>query len=318
MIPRFILFLLSLTILSACDNAAEPEKLSEVATQGVYSIRINNSGNAAFIGSLHHGGSYWTLDPAERHFDWNHTSDGYSNLTSGAFSPDDAYVASADNRTIVLWEVATGKAVWFWNAPGDIEDIALTENGNLALLGMQDYTATLFDIRNGGIRQRLAHDGIVYDVSLSADGLLGASASDDLTAIVWNLNDGSAITTLKHNNQVKTAELSPSGRLIFTSALREAGRIWDAASGQLLMKLPGGRGHFSTARFDESEQQLLTGNTSGQIQLWDVQTGAELKRLRATPGDHWVGNNVALEDVAFTDTGVVAAAANGRVYNMQR
>ncbi len=90
MIPRFILFLLSLTLLSACDNAAEPERFSEVATQGVYSIRINHSGNAAFIGSLHHGGSYWTLDPAERHFDWNHTGDGYSNLTSGAFSPDDA------------------------------------------------------------------------------------------------------------------------------------------------------------------------------------------------------------------------------------
>ena len=316
MILRTLVVLSSLFLVVACDKAAEPDRYSEVATQGVYSIRINHAGHAAFIGSLHHGGSYWTLDPAERHFDWNHTPDGYSNLTSAAFSPEDAYVASADNRTIVLWEVATGAAVWFWNAPGDIEDIALTSNGQLALLAMQDYTATLFDIRNGGIRQRLPHDGIVYDVSLSLDGLIGASASDDLTAVIWNLNDGSPITTLQHNNQVKTAELSGSGRLVFTSALREPGRLWDAASGELLFEFPGGRGHFTSARFNDTERQLLTGNTSGQIQLWDTQTGAELGRWRATPGDHWVGNNVTVEDVGFSDTGIVAAAANGRVYHI--
>lgn len=300
--------------LTACDSAQEPDSYSEIATQGVYTISLNHSGNAAFTGSLHHGGSYWTLIPPDRHFDWNHKAEGYSNLTSAAFSPDDRFLASTDSRTIVLWSVATGEADWFWNAPGDIEDIALTENGNFALLGMSDYTATLFDIRNGGIRQRLPHDGIVYDVSISADGLIAATASDDLTAGIWNLNDGSQALSLTHSNQVKTAELSSSGRLVFTSALGESGKIWNAASGQLIAELPGGRGHFSAARFNDSEQFLLTGNTSGQIQLWQVSDGTEIKRWRATTGDKWVGNNVQLEDVAFSNSGGVAAAANGRVY----
>jgi len=316
MIPRLLTSLATALILTACDQATAPDSFVEVANQGVYSVRINHSGSAAFVGSLHHGGSYWTLNPAERHFDWNHQADSYSSLTSAAFAPGDDYVASADNRTIVLWKVSTGEAVWYWNAPGDIEDIALTENGDLALLAMSDYTATLFDIRDGGIRQRLPHDGIVYDVSLSENGLLGASASDDLTAAVWNMNDGSRVASLKHGNQVKTAQLSPSGRLVFTSALREPGRIWDTSKGETLVELPGGRGHFTAARFSDNEQQLLTGNTSGQIQLWDTATGQELMRWRATAGDNWVGNNVQVEDVGFSDTGIVAAAANGRVYKM--
>lgn len=316
MIIRSGILLFLLFPLIACDTAVQPNNHYEVASQGVYSLRISHSGHAAFVGSLHHGGSYWTLNPPERHFDWNHISEEYSNLTNAAFSPEDAFVASADNRTIVLWEVATGAAIWFWNAPGDIEDIALTSGGQLALLAMQDYTATLFDIRNGGIRQRLPHDGIVYDVSLSRDGLIGASASDDLTAVIWNLNDGSPIVTLQHNNQVKTAELSGSGRLLFTSALREPGRLWNAATGALLFELPSVRGHYTSARFNEMERQLLTGNTSGQIQLWDVQTGSELGRWRATPGDKWVGNNVTIEDVGFSDQGIIAAAANGRVYHI--
>lgn len=311
-------FLLGLTslLITGCDSAKAPDSFSDVATQGAYTIALNHKGNAAFVGSLHHGGSYWTLAPLDRHFDWNHKAEGYSSLSNAAFAPDDDFVATTDTRTIVLWSVATGESIWFWNTPGDIEDIALTAHGELALLGLGDYTATLFDIRNGGIRQRLAHDGIVYDVSLNAEGLIGATASDDLTAVVWNLNDGTRIQTFKHDNQVKTAELSESGRLLFTSALGEAGRVWDVSSGKLLFELPGGRGHFSAARFNTSEQLLVTGNTSGQIQLWDLNSGEETQRWRATAGDKWVGNNVQVEDVTFSENGIVAAGANGRVYQM--
>ena len=219
---------------------------------------------------------------------------------------------------IVLWDVATGESIWYWNAPGEIQDIALTSNGNYALLGLDDYSATLFDIRNGGIRQRLPHDGIVYDVSVDEEGLLAASASDDLTAVVWNLNDGSAMKTLKHDNQVRTAQISPSGKLLFTSAMRESGKLWDVRSGKLLKELPGGRGHFTAARFSANESQLLTGNTSGQIQLWNLKSGDELAIWRATTGDRWVGNNQLVEDVAFAGSSYRAAGANGRVYFLTR
>lgn len=311
-----LLFIITALLITGCDSAKSPDSYSEVATQGAYTIKLNHEGNAAFVGSLHHGGSYWTLEPAERHFDWNHKAEGYSSLSSAAFAPDDDFVATTDTRTIVLWSVATGESVWFWNAPGDIEDIALTAHGELALLGLNDYTATLFDIRKGGIRQRLAHDGTVYDVSLNTEGLIGATASDDLTAVVWNLNDGSKIQTFTHNNQVKTAEISPSGRLLFTSALGEVGRVWEVSSGKLLYELPGGRGHFGAASFNANEQYLATGNTSGQIQLWNLNNGTEAQRWRATAGDKWVGNNVQVEDVSFSSSGVVAAGANGRVYHM--
>jgi WD40 repeat protein len=311
-----LLILISVFLLAGCDSAKTPDTYSDVATQGAYTIELNHEGNAAFVGSLHHGGSYWTLVPPDRHFDWNHKAEGYSSLSSAAFAPDGDFVATTDKRTIVLWSVATGESVWYWNAPGDIEDIALTAHGELALLGLSDYTATLFDIRNGGIRQRLAHEGTVYDVSLNNEGLIGATASDDLTAVVWNLNDGSRIQTFTHNNQVKTAEISPSGRLLFTSALGEPGRVWEVSSGNLLFELPGGRGHFSAASFNANEQYLATGNTSGQIQLWNLSDGNEKERWRATAGDKWVGNNVQVEDVTFSSNGIVAAGANGRIYHM--
>lgn len=300
--------------LSSCGGAKPPSEFVEVATQGTYSIRLNQEADLAFVGSLHHGGSFWSLSPLERHFDWNHKADGYSNLSSAAFSFDSKYVATTDNHTIVLWDVSTGQSVWYWNAPGEIQDIELVPKGDLALLAMSDYTATLFDIRNGGIKQRLAHDGLVYDVSVTEDGLVAASASDDLSAIVWNLNDGSKMKTFSHKNQVKKSQISPSGKLLFTSALGEPGKIWNLNSGELLFEIPSSRGHFSAARFGSNEKELLVGHTNGKIQLWSLAEGAEKAQWKATSGDKWVGNAVPIEDVAYGKTAYLAAAANGRIF----
>lgn len=307
--------LLSLTLLlSACDGGKAPADIREVARQGAYSMNFSASGDELLVGSLHHGGSLWSTSPAERLIDWNHKAEGYSNITNGAFSPEGNFVATTDNRTIVLWAHDSGEAVWFWNSPGDIADIALTSNGGYALLAMNDYTATLFDIKNGGIRLRLAHDGTVYDVSISDNSLLAASASDDLHARVWNLENGKLLQQLKHNNQVKTAQLSADGRLLFTSALNESGKIWDVASGRLLQQIGRTRGHYSAARFSANNSQLLTGNSSGQIELWDTASGERSRIWRASPRDTWVSNNVLVEDVAFHNGKWLAAGSNGLLY----
>jgi WD40 repeat protein len=307
--------LLSLTLLlSACDGGKAPADIREVARQGAYSMRFSANGNELMVGSLHHGGSLWSISPPERLIDWNHKADDYSSITSSAFSPEGNFVATTDNRTIVLWVRDSGEAVWFWNSPGDIQDIALTSNGSYALLAMADYTATLFDIKNGGIRLRLAHDGTVYDVSVSDNSLLAASASDDLNARIWNLENGKLLHQLKHNNQVKTAQLSADGRLLFTSALNESGKIWDVASGRLLQQIDRTRGHYSAARFSANNSQLLTGNSSGQIELWNTADGTRSQIWRASPRDTWVSNNVLVEDVAFHNDEWLAAGSNGLLY----
>lgn len=311
------LLLSSALLLSACDDAKAPQKIEEIAVQGAYSVRFSADGNSAIVGSLHHGGSLWSVSPLERRYDWNHQAEGYSNILTSAFSADGNYIATADNRTIVLWQKDTGEAIWFWNAPGDIEDIALTANGDLALLAMQDYTATLFDIKNGGIRQRLAHDGIVYDVSIAQDGVIAASASDDSSVKIWNLQSGKLLHTLAHKNQVRTVQLSDDGRFVFTSEFGGSGKIWDVSSAKMLKEITSIRGHYSAARFVNSASQLITGSSSGKIELWDVSTGQRKNVWRAAPRDKWVSNNVQVEDVARSGSGWIAAGSNGLLYQLK-
>ncbi|WP_430460632.1 WD40 repeat domain-containing protein [Thalassolituus sp. LLYu03] len=313
-IPLSALLLPAVLLLTGCDQGKEPADVREVARQAAYSIRLANDGSAAMVGSLHHGGSLWKTQPVDRLFDWNHKQDDLSAITSSAFSPEGKFVATSDGRTIVLWTRDTGEAVWFWNAPGDIEDIALTGNGNFALLGLRDFSATLFDIKNGGVRQRLAHDGTVYSVSVSEDGLIGATGSEDLNARIWNLENGKLLFTLKHRTQVRTVQLSADGRLLFTSALNEPGKIWDVASGRLLKEIGRTRGHYSAARFSGNDAQLLTGTTAGHIELWNVSSGERQQLWRASNRDTWVNSTVMVEDVAFMNSGWLAAGTNGLLY----
>lgn len=311
------LTLSSLLLLTGCDDAKAPQETTRVALQGAYSQTFSADGRDLMVGSLHHGGSLWTTQPLERLYDWNHQDGTYSNITSSAFSPDGRFVVTTDTRTIVLWQRDSGEAVWFWNAPGDIKDIALTSNGDLALLGMADYTATLFDIKNGGIRLRLPHDGIVYSVSVNRDGLIAATGSDDLQVRLWSLSDGQLLHQLPQTNQVRTVEFSADGRLLFTSAMNDSGRIWDVASGRPLAAIGKTRGHYSAARFSADGRQLLTGNSAGRIELWQVSDGTRLHSWRAT-GEQRLGSRAVLvEDVAFTRDGYLAAGSNGLLYRLQ-
>lgn len=302
-------------ILTGCDNGKAPEHFDEVANTGTYSLCLREDGSYALAGSIHHGGSYWRLKPFDRLYDWNHKAGEYSNILTCAFSSDGGYAATTDNRTIALWNTETGEAFWLWNAPGDIQDLALTPEGNHALLAMEDYTATLFDIKNGGILRTFRHEGIVYDVSINKNATIAASASDDLSAAVWNIRNGEQIRQFPHANQVRTAELSDDGKLLLTSAVREPGRIWNTETGKLISQLTLPSGFFSAARFNTKGDRILTGTSAGKIQLWETRSGKLLNTWHATPRNEWVSNSTQIESVAFSkSSGFVAGAANGRIY----
>ena len=252
-------------LISACDTGTKPHHFDELAKQGAYSLCINQNANSAFIGSIHHGGSFWRITPLDRLYNWNHKADEFSNMVSCGFSPESNFVATTDNRTIGLWNGKTGESLGLWNAPGDIKDISLSSNGQFALLAMTDYTATFFDIKKGGIRRTLRHEGVVYDASLNNQGTLAATASDDLTARIWNLQSGEETQRLAHNNQVRRAQISADGSLVFTSALSEPGRLWDVKTGQVIHQFTINSGFFNAVRFNADNSQLLTGTSAGKI-----------------------------------------------------
>jgi len=310
--------------LAACDKAEKPTDHWETAVQGLYTAALSSDGKYGIIGSIQHGASLWDMKRKERLFNWNHTKGDYTLLTSAAFSPDGRYAATASDRTIVLWETATGAPIWFWTAPGDILSMALTPNGDYAALGLASHMAVLFDIKNGGVKRTFNHNEKVRSIAVSADGSRLLTGSDDFTARLWDIQTAEVLQTWSHDNNVITTALSDDGRYAFSAAQADKANVWDANSGQLVKALPIKKGSYimgaayTSARFSEDGSKLMTGTNSQLMQLWDVKSGEQLKRWRITKKEQWKPTSAAVLAVAFSSEGkYVAIGSSGLSYKLQ-
>lgn len=303
---RIALLLVIAWSTAGCDDAAIPKKQWENAVQGLYSATLSDNGNYALVGSINHGASLWDMQRGERLFNWNHKRGEYTGITATAISPDNKYAATADRRTIVLWELQSGRSVRFWSAPGDVLSIALTANGDYALLGLTDYTAVIFDVKNGGIKQTFHHRGKVRSVALNRDATLALTGSDDRTAKLWDIRSGKELRAWQHDNQLLTTELSRSGKYAFTAAQADSAMIWDTASGKMVRAMPIKKGpyiagsSYTAARFSDDGKRLLTGTNSQLVQLWDMSDGRELKRWKVTKKYRWKPASATLLALSFS------------------
>jgi WD40 repeat protein len=317
-IVRLLLFI-SLLLLSGClPQGKAPGKSVEVANKALYSAHFSQDGQSLLVGSLYNGGSLWSTAPLERHFDWNHQADGTSGILGSAFSEDGRYAASNDSRTIVLWNRKTGEAISYWTAPGVIESMQLNRDGSLALLGLEDNSATLFDIQKGGIRGRFPHNDIVYSVAMSSNGLLAVSGCADRFVRIWKTGQTQPLYSLDQGNQVRTVAMSADGRMVFASAIGEPGRIIEASSGRVIAELPELRGYYSAARFSASGDQLLVGTTDGQISLWQSTDGSKIREWYSKGLSLFANTRTRVEDVGFARDGTwMAVTNNGQLHYLE-
>ena len=314
---RALIYLIFALVICACTSGDAPEVQWEMALQGVYSATLSSEGRNAVIGSVHHGGSFWQVKPKERLFDWNHEAEKKTGIVTSAISDDGRRAATSEHRKIVLWNAKTGEAFWLWEAPANIQDMDLNEDGSMALLGLESYEAALFDIQNGGVKQRLSHDGIVQSVDMTPDMKWAITGGDDSLVKVWDLATGKPIHQWELNNQIKSVAISRDGLYGFASSHRGITRMWNLRTGKVLAEFPKISGHYRAARFDRAGTKLLTGTSSGQVHLWSVPKGVKKRTWHMPPRNSWVTQNTQVLDVSFSGKGYRAVGANGIVYHYQ-
>ena len=306
------LFLFLLLGIGACSEG--PDSTSQLAAQGFLSGALSFQGDSAVIGSIHHGGSFWDLRSFERKFDWNHAAGEYSLIRASAISGDGSRAATCVEDAIAVWDTRTGESLNFWRAPARILSIRLDHLGNRALIGMDNGSASFFDLRNGTSIYRFEHDAEVRIVDLNRDASIGITAGDDKTAKVWNLETGEQLQAKTLENYIHTAALSASGELAFTTSLREDALIWQSRSGDVQSRFPNRYTNYTAAAFSDDEQILTVGTFQGQIKRWNIQNNEELGSWQASPRKAYGGaSSKAIIDLVDTGSSIVALTSDGLV-----
>lgn len=322
------LALLSMTtlLLTACDGGRAPDQSWEVAVKGTYSAALTEDGKLGAIGSISHGGSLWQTDSGERLYNWNHREGEYSTIIACGFSPEGRFALTADHQTMVLWSTESGKPLTFWTAPSEVFSVALSPDGNYALLGLGDFSVVLFDVKRGGIQRSFYHENRVRSVDLSDDGTLAVSGSDDQTATLWDLQAGKALFHWQHDAEVLTVALSPRGDKALTVAKYDKAVIWDTHTGKAIGELPLGasaikRGQaFTSAVFSADGRQLLTGDSDRGVQLWDTDSLTRLEHWTVPKRDLWKPTGATVVAVSFSPqrNRYYAVASNGYIHRLSR
>jgi WD40 repeat protein len=278
---KFSLLICSAATLLSC-TADAPVRTAQYAVQGLYSAVLSDDGASALVGSIEHGGSYWRSARNERSFNWNHVSGEFTDLSAVDIDPSGKYAATGSTRTLVLWSTLTGQPDGFWTTPGDIKSLKLTQDGDYALVGLNDQTARFFDVKRGGIKQTLRTGSTVNAVDISPDSRLGLTGDASSKVILWDIVTGEKKYEWTLSNTISTVALSPDGKYAFGAAQLGTAKIWSTRTGKELTTIDTGALKYrkvtiSEAVFASDSRSILIGEVNSKVSLVQVSTGVVQK-----------------------------------------
>jgi WD40 repeat protein len=220
-----------------------------------------------------------------------------SSVTSVAFSPDGATIATTGLKVLRLWDAATGELrAGPVTQLGAIRHVAFSPDGRALLAGSDGGTARLYDPRTGRpIGPPLQHEVAVLAVAVSPDGRTLATATRDGTTHLWDADTLAPLgPPLRHRQfAVTAAAFSPDGQTLLTATERGRAYLWDVEPQAVLGRPLPHKGGVEAVAFSPDSQTALTGALTqpeptrrgqpGEARLWDPRTGQSLGPPLAHP-----------------------------------
>jgi len=196
------------------------------------------------------------------------------------FSPDGKTLITADMNSLRAWDIETARlrsalldeTKDFFQA----EAVAMSRDGKLLASGNNRGVVTLWDMDHERKQHSFPAHGDKATVSALAfapDDRILATAGQDARTVLWQLSPTGGmpkeILTLKADTGgINSIAFSPDGKLLATAAYHV--RVWNVATGKLLLMIEGRRVRFGRVIFSPDGETLAAGADDGIVELWDM------------------------------------------------
>jgi WD40 repeat protein len=257
----------------------------------VTAVAISPDGRLVAAAGDDHLVHVWTLPEGKRlhslrgHLDW---------VRSLSFSVDGTRLASGgDDRRTIIWDVVNGQQV---NQLGGndrpIYCLRYSPDGRtLASVGF-DRQLKLYEAGTGDLATVLACPCVdMRAVAFSPDGSLMASAGRNGRVRVWDMSvQGVAFERDAQDRRIRALAFSGDGQQLALAGEGQQIVILDGRTGQPLATVPQTAGRVLTLAY-VGPHRLASGSSDNSIQIWDVTTAREERRL--------IGHRGSVSSLAF-------------------
>ena len=213
-------------------------------------------------------------------------------------------LSGGQDRTVRLWDVATGNELRRVDHDGPVDAVAITAHGRYGLSGSDDKTVRLWDFRPGntvGLRRLDGHTRAVFAVAFALGDQLAVSGGADKTVRVWDLATGQISgSPLLHESPV--VALAATGDDAVLAGCDDGTLwLWDLMSRQRVRRLKA-PGPVLCVAGSPLGHRALSGHADGVLVVWDLDIGAEIGRM--------VGHNDLVRCAALLPDGRRALAGS--------
>ncbi len=255
-------------------------------TSGVWSVAVNRAGTQ--LATISQDGTAKVWDAVTGQVLATLPTNLTENLggTGVAFSADGKQLltVSGDNSA-TLWDIATSQALFTLKGhTALVTSVAISPDGKLFATAGDDKSVKLWDADTGKEMITLTgHDGEALVLAFSTDGKRIYAGSDgDGYAIAWDVTTGEELFRFSGQSivfGVDAIAASPDGTRLATGEFDTTVRVWDSATGTLLLTLFGHSSQVVSVAFSADSKFLASASEDGSVRLWDAETGKALLTL---------------------------------------
>ncbi len=201
---------------------------------------------------------------------------------SVALSPDGRTVAVGGDRTLVLFDTASGRKIrTLGGHAGAVTAVAYSPDGSMiAAAGGVPGTGgeiRLWNAKSGKAAGLLEeHSDVVHSIAFNPAGTKLVSGSYDHLALVWTLPRGPSQKVSKpvalkdHTDSVFGAAFSPDGRSVATCAADRTVKVWDAVTGKRRFTLSESTAELYSVAYSSDGKRIAAGGADRQLRVWNL------------------------------------------------